>query len=163
MTTDLVKNLAVHLVVVEEELGPENVVDLAICDLLLSQASQLSVLVKGQHLLSLLKFGLCRFKKTHTLFSFNKNCSTCSWSFLLLFWSSKTKFFKQSVKMARNFMLFFWRRSTIFWSLPTSLTRTDSTGEDNSFTKQEFLQIWRWRKAPVYTYITSSRSRWGYW
>ena len=61
MTTDLVKNLAVHLVVVEEELGPEHVVDLAICDLLLSQASQLSVLVKGQHLLSLLKFGLCRF------------------------------------------------------------------------------------------------------
>ena len=66
MTTDLAENLAVLLVVVEEELDSEYVVDLALRDLLLSQASQLSVLVKGQFPLStkttfsLLKFGLYR-------------------------------------------------------------------------------------------------------
>ena len=66
MTTDLAQNLAVFLVVVEEEFGPEHVVHLALRDLLLSQASQLTVLVKGQLPLStkttfsLLKFGLCR-------------------------------------------------------------------------------------------------------
>ena len=66
MTTDLAQNLAVFLVVVKEEFGPEHVVHLAFRDLLLSQASRLSVLVKGQLPLStkttfsLLKFGLCR-------------------------------------------------------------------------------------------------------
>ena len=66
MTTDLAKNLAVFLEVVEEEFDSEHVVDLALRDLFLSQASQLSVLVKGQLPLitkttfSLLKFGLCR-------------------------------------------------------------------------------------------------------
>ena len=76
MTTDLAKNLAVFLVVVEEELFPEHVVDLVFRDLLLSQASQLSVLVKGQLPLntkttfSVLKFGLCRFlKKKYFIFN----------------------------------------------------------------------------------------------
>ena len=76
ITTDLAQNLVVFLVVVEEEFGLEHVVHLALRDLLLSQAFQLSVLVKGQLPLStkmtfsLLKFGLCRvFLKIHFIFN----------------------------------------------------------------------------------------------